>query len=102
MFVSKKVKKGIPYYYLVKTGRVNGRVRVVWQMYLGSAERMKAIFEKEAALVIQSKSFGSIASMLSVADDLDLGGIIQRAVPRINLKHSVTQHIIMQSICPFP
>ena len=101
MFVSKKVKNGIPYYYLVKTGRVNGKARVVWQMYLGSAERMKAIFEKEAALVIRSKSFGSIASMLSIADDLNLEGIIQRAVPRINLKLSVPQHIIMQSICRF-
>lgn len=34
----KKKKRGKIYYYLAECQRVNGKPRIVWQKYLGSAE----------------------------------------------------------------
>ncbi len=99
--IRKKMIKGHQYYYLVETARVNGKPKIVWQHYLGTPERIKELLGESSNPTIVSRVFGSVASMLSIADDLDLGRIIQRAVPRINLKLSVPQHIIMQSICRF-
>ena len=99
--IIKKVKKGRPYYYLVEMARVGGKPRRVWQLYLGSAEKIKEDYAHTRGTNVHSMVFGSVASMLSVADELHLGEIIQKAVPRINLKLSVPQHIIMQSICRF-
>ena len=38
--IHKKMKKGRPYYYVRETARVNGKPRVVNQVYLGSPERI--------------------------------------------------------------
>ncbi len=101
MFISAKTKKGKKYYYLIKTGRVNGKASVVWQKYLGSAERVKTIFETNINPIITSKSFGSVACMLSIAEELNLDGIIRKVVPDNNYKLSIYQHSIMQSIARF-
>ena len=99
--IRKKVIKGHRYYYLVETARINGKPKIVWQRYLGTPERLKELTGGSSNPTIDSKVFGSVASMLSVADELRLSEIIQKAVPRINLKLSVPQHIIMQGICRF-
>ncbi len=36
----KKIKKGRPYYYIREIARVDGKPKVVNQIYLGSLERM--------------------------------------------------------------
>jgi len=36
--ITKKIKKGRPYYYAVESKRINGRLRIVWQKYLGTLE----------------------------------------------------------------
>ena len=38
--IHKKMKKGRPYYYVRETARVDGKPRVVNQVYLGSPERL--------------------------------------------------------------
>jgi hypothetical protein len=38
--IHKKMKKGRPYYYVRETARVNGKSKVVNQIYLGSPERI--------------------------------------------------------------
>src|SRR3989344_6133598 len=97
----KKMKKGCPYWYLVKSARINGKPRIVWQKYLGSAEKIEEIINKSVESSIYSKSFGSISAMLSIAEELNLKEIISNIVPDNNYKLSVYQHIIMQSICRF-
>ncbi|MCL4383179.1 IS1634 family transposase [Candidatus Marsarchaeota archaeon] len=99
--IIKKIKKGRPYYYLVEMARVDGKPKRTWQFYLGSAEKIKENYMHTNGTNVHSMLFGSITSMLSIAEELHLSEIIQRAVPRINLKLSVPQHIIMQSICRF-
>src|SRR3989338_2611191 len=97
----KKIKQGKPYYYIVKTARINGKPRIIHQTYLGTAERIEGIFNNNPKQAIYSKPFGSIAAMLCIADELNLKEIISNIVPDKNYKLSVYQHIIMQSICRF-
>lgn len=97
----KKIKQGRPYYYIVKTARINGKPRIIHQTYLGTAERIEGIFNKDPKHSIYSKPFGSIAAMLCIAEELSLQEIISKIVPDNNYKLSIYQHIIMQSICRF-
>jgi transposase len=93
--------KGHAYYYLVRTARVHGKSKTVWQRYLGTADKINEFYDEKGSITVNSKFFGSVASMLSIADELHIGETINKAVPRINLKLSVPQHVIMQSICRF-
>ena len=100
LFQKKKNRK--IYWYLGKSVRTKKGVRRVWQKYLGSAEKIKNYYENNnGELDIKSKSFGSIAAMLSIAEELNLQNIISKVVPDNNYKLSIYQHIIMQSICRF-
>jgi len=99
--IIKKVKKGRAYYYLVEMARIGGKPKRTWQLYLGSAEKIREDYTRIGRVSVHSMVFGSVASMLSMAEELHFGEIIQKAVPRFNLKLSVPQHIIMQSICRF-
>src|SRR3989338_2517519 len=94
-------KKGKQVYYrLVQSWRVNGKPRIVWQKYLGNAEKIKEFYEGKST-ILPSKVFGSVAAMLSIAEELNLKEIISKIIPDNNYKLSVYQHIIMQSIYRF-
>lgn len=99
--IRKKVIKGHSYYYLVETARVNGKSKTVWQMYLGNADKIKKFYEEESSPTIHSKVFGSVAAMLSIADELKIKEIITKEVPDLNHKLKVWEHVILQSICRF-
>lgn len=102
MFVVKKMKKGIAYYYLRTGARIKGKVKITWEKYLGTAEKIKQDYEGGwGDLAIRSVIFGSVAAMLGIAEELDLKEIISKTVPDMNYKLKVWQHIIMQSICRF-
>ena len=94
-------KKGKQVYYrLVVSGRVNGQPRIIWQRYLGTAEKIKEVFEGKGTL-FPSKVFGSVAAMLSIADELHLKETISAIIPDANYKLKIWQHVVMQSICRF-
>jgi hypothetical protein len=82
----KKVKKGRPYYYIREIRRVNGRPKVVSQIYLGSVERIaKRITEAEQTrtpLRLQARSFGALFVVHELEKKLDTIGLIDRIVPR--------------------
>lgn len=99
--IRKKVIKGHSYYYLVETAWVNGKSKTVWQMYIGTAEKIKGFYTKGRVLNIHSKLFGSVAGMLSIAEELRLKETITNIVPDINYKLKIWEHVLLQSICRF-
>jgi transposase len=96
-----KKKGGKIYWYLGKSKRTKEGVRRTWQQYLGTATSIMEKINSLPNAQITSKSFGSIAAMLSIAEELNLKEIISKIVPDNNYKLSIYQHIIMQSICRF-
>jgi hypothetical protein len=48
-YILKKRIKGRTYYYLAETQRVQGKPRIVWQRYLGTAKRIQERWKATAA-----------------------------------------------------
>lgn len=102
MFIVKRDKgRGQPCYYLVKTGRVDGQPRVVWQKYLGTAETILKKVESGIEVKVHSRMFGSVSAMLSVAEELGFKEVINKTIEDNNYKLAVWQHLLLQSICRF-
>ncbi|MCG2817573.1 MAG: IS1634 family transposase [Actinomycetia bacterium] len=105
--IIKKKKKGRTYYYAVKSGRVNGEPRIVWQKYLGTvdaivkrAEDSRPPQPKEAVIF----ELGGVASLLGIAGRLGLMGLINDVVPKRDQGPTVGHYMVLAAInralCP--
>ena len=58
----KKIKKGRPYYYIREMARVDGKPKVVNQVYLGSPERILELMGGGGSELsrIQAQEFGAL------------------------------------------
>ena len=80
-----KKQGGQTYYYLVESGRVNGKPRIVSQQYLGSAAEVTAKLSATPAgepVRTQHKKFGDLAAVWAMLERLDVAGVIDEVVPR--------------------
>jgi len=82
----KKMKKGRPYYYIREIKRVDGKPKVVSQLYLGSVEKIAKRFDQaelaRKPLRLKSLSFGALFAAHEIEKKLDTIGIIDSIVPR--------------------
>lgn len=79
----KKVKKGRPYYYVREIARVEGKPKVINQVYLGTPERMMELASgKEAEVArIQTCEFGALWLANLIDSELDIAGLIDSVIP---------------------
>lgn len=74
--LKKKIIKGHIYWYAVEMARINGKPKQVWQMYLGTAEKiievMKGSEDKPYAR-FKSFQYGKIAAMLQISETFMTG-----------------------------
>jgi transposase len=98
----KKLNKGHVYLYLRETARVNGRVKTVWQKYLGPEETVKSAqvlgLNEAVAPVIQTYSFGLPVALMQIADRLDLVGAINRATAKRRQGLSVGHYVTLAAL----
>ena len=82
----RKIKKGRPYYYIREIKRVNGKPKVVSQLYLGSvdkiAKRFKEAEQARKPLRLKSLAFGALFVANEIEKKLNTIGIIDGIVPR--------------------
>ena len=87
----KKIKKGRPYYYIREIQRVNGKPKVVSQVYLGSPERILELLggkDKSTFTSLSSKAFGSLFIFNEIDKTIGLSGIVDSVVvPSAKKKH---------------
>jgi transposase len=106
-----KKKGGREYAYWVRSGRVNGKPRIVEQVYLGPRDRViakiKAVFtgealERQPLKQVNHKEFGATALLWHWAEKLDLAGIVDRHVPPPPLRRrtqlSVGQYLVIAAL----
>ena len=81
--ISKRTNKSGTYYYLVESARVNGKPRIVKQIYLGTAERIaKAVEHMSSDMpfydpeLVKVLDFGAVTALYSVAERLGVCRII--------------------------
>jgi transposase len=80
--LTKKVIRGRPYYYLRECQRVEGKPKIIWQQYLGSAADLVQRLQGGAVQRAVVREFGASAACLAIARELDVLGTIDRVVPK--------------------
>lgn len=99
--IIKKIKKGIPYWYAVKSQRVNGKPRIVWQKYLGRVDDIVAAIGariNEKPKEVEIWEFAGIAALLSAAEELDLVKTIDQVIPKRNQGPSIGQFMLLAAL----
>jgi len=78
----KKTIKGRVYYYYVQSQRVHGRVQLVQQIYLGSAEQIRQRCQQLDAppVAVCHRAFGEVAALFGLCQRLQLRELIHQEV----------------------
>lgn len=100
--IIKKTISGNVYYYAVKCSRVNGKPRVVWQKYLGTADKIIQCCE-EGRRPLKPKTvklfrFGAEAAQLHVAQKIGIVDIIDSFVYKREQGLTVGEYILIAAI----
>ena len=81
-----KMKKGRPYLYVREIKRVNGKPKVVSQVYIGSPERVRDLVrsagDEEATL--HTEEWGSLFVANQADRDIDLVEIVDSVIPHLS------------------
>ena len=70
--------------YVREIARVDGKPKVVSQVYLGSPERVAALASgaEESAIKLKVEEFGALWLADQIGRDIDLVGIVDQEVPK--------------------
>lgn len=82
-----KKKKGRPYLYVREIARVQGKPKVVNQIYIGSPDRVAALVTGEGKSNVKQlrvEEFGSLWAANRMDSDVDLAGIVDDVIPRVS------------------
>jgi transposase len=81
----KKMKKGRPYYYIREIARVDGKPKVINQVYLGTIERIIELAqgEREKCLKISVEEFGALFLASRVEERVGLTSLVDSIVPAV-------------------
>jgi len=101
--IIKRKKGNNYYYYVVECQRVNGKPRIVKQIYLGTIKRILQKFEQPLARPdvpeeVDHKDFGSIASLLSIAEKIGLAKIIDQHSKKRKQGISVGSYLLLGAL----
>jgi transposase len=79
-----KTKKGRPYLYVREIARVDGRPKVVSQIYLGSPEKVAGLLtcRDEDTIELKVEEFGALWLANLIDQDIDLSAIVDQVIPR--------------------
>lgn len=97
----KKIKKGKAYYYAVRSARVDGKPRVVWQKYLGTIETILEQYNKSpGARPAETALFeaGGVATLLSIANRLGIVDLINEVIPKREQGPTVGHYILLATL----
>ena len=81
VFLRKKLVNGKPYWYVVESARVDGKVKTIFQVYLGSAEKILEMKRQCEALPydkLRSFGYGKLAALLHVNEELGFIDIVNK------------------------
>lgn len=96
VFLTKKRKGNKDYYYLMETGWVNGRSRIVWQKYLGTAESILRKLQGPEIQDVYSFGVGRLAAVLAADRDLGFADSVNRHVKKRKVQGlTVGQYLLL-------
>ena len=103
--ISKRTNKSGIYYYLVESARVNGKPRIVKQIYLGTAERIATAVQRMSfdtpvsnPELVKVFDFVAVTALYSVAERLGICRIIDDAAGKRKQGLPVSASILLAAI----
>lgn len=82
----KKMKKGRPYYYIREIQRVNGKPKVISQIYVGSIENIAKLVQQgtdlKRPIKTRTEEFGSLFVAHALEQEIGTIGLVDAIVPR--------------------
>ena len=103
--ITKRTNKSGTYYYLVESARVNGKPRIVKQIYLGTAEKIAKTMERASSDIsvpdpehVAVFDFGAVTALYSVAERLGVCRIIDDIAGKRNQGLPVSASILLAAI----
>lgn len=100
--IVKRKRKGKNYWYAVRSERVDGKPKIVWQKYLGSSEKIvNRMVQGEKAgikdISVRTMPFGHVAALARANEELDFVGIVDRNTAKKDTGGlSVGQYLLLQ------
>ena len=94
----KKIIRGNAYYYARESQRVNGKPKIVRQVYLGRADDIVAKLQQAASAPKPQatvRDFGAVAALFDLARRLRLAEIIDRHLPKRGPGPSVGTYLLV-------
>lgn len=102
VFIVRKKIRGKIYLYLTKKGRVDGKVKTIWQKYLGPEDDLEKLSQTiDAAKKNYEPSvrnFGLPVILMKIAKRLSLVDIIDQQVSKRNQGLSVGEYLLISAI----
>ncbi len=79
-----KKKKGRPYLYVREIARVNGKPKVISQIYIGTPERTANLVKgnEQSPIELRVEEFGSLWLAHQMDKDIDLAAIVDSIIPQ--------------------
>lgn len=102
VYLLKKKIKGKNYLYLAKSGRVNGKPKIIWQIYLGPEDNIDKI--SESIDVTKKKyeptvhNFGFPVVLMKLADRLNLVNIVDQEIKKRDQGLTVGEYLLISTI----
>jgi transposase len=101
-YIIKKKIKTNTYYYLVESKRVNGKSTFIWQKCIGTAEKIKKLYEKrDSAQKIRPQKvayleFGAVATFYALQKRLSLMDIFNKHCNKREQGCSVGEYLLVK------
>jgi len=100
--IIKKMIKDNAYFYAVKSARVNGKPRIVSQVYLGTADsivEMKKQCESLPYIKMKSFEYGKLAALLHVNEELGFVDIVNKHTMKKSIDGlSVGEYLLLDMV----
>ena len=102
-YIIKKKIKANTYYYLVESKRINGKPKFVWQKCLGTAEKIKKLYNEQEEKKAKPQKvayleFGAIAAFYSLQQRLSLMEIFNRHCKKRDQGYSPGEYLLIKII----
>src|SRR5208337_184871 len=91
---------GNVYLYLQENQRVNGKVKRVWQVYLGPEKTIKdhAALIASPTFTVDNFDFGLPVALMQIVDKLGLIDIIDKRAPKRKQGWSVGHYVVLAAL----
>lgn len=100
--IQRRMVHGRAYYSVVESRRINGKPRPVIVQYLGTAEEVLRLVQArqaaQRATHAHVRSFGAVAALLDLAQQLDLIGCIDAQLPKRAQGPTMGQYLVLAAI----